>query len=80
MTPIARACATAWAHIDAKTLADASPEEIRACMQSADVRRTEQRLQEVTLTGDIVAVRAILQEVNKAYKAARAQVRERRAA
>lgn len=80
LTPIAHACAIAWAHINAKTLTDASPTEIRACMQSAGVRRTEQRLQEVALMGDVVAVRAILNDINKAYKAALVQVRQRKAA
>ena len=79
LTPITRACAIAAAHLSTKTMADATPEECRAC-ETASVTCVKQRLEEACETGDVVKVQALLQDLNRAYRTALQQVRQGRAA
>jgi hypothetical protein len=77
-TPIVHACAVAWDHIATRTLAGATPAEIRACMRSAYVVAHEEHLQVLTVmhAPDLYHVRQCLNDINRGYKAALQQMRQ----
>ena len=76
MGAIADACATAWTHIATRPLADATPEEIRACMHHAAVQACERRLQTQALAGDLAGCKVLLQELNGIYRWVLADLRK----
>lgn len=76
MSPITRACQTAGQHISTKTMANATLDEWRACLHNAGIRTTEAQLQAACARGDLLAVQAVLQAMNGAYKQALATLRQ----